>query len=300
MTFALALDPTSPSTVYAGTAGGGVFKSANGGGSWSAANTGLPTESVVGALALDPTNPSRVYAGTGGGVFKSTDGGGSWRAVNFGLTTPRVAALALDPTNPTRLYAGTIGGGVYVLEPLSPCGNAPRPDCKMQIDPPKGGLLLADAMSDSADLLTWRWTNGTATAKAEFYDPTLTTDHVLCVYDWTAGTPRRVLEANAPADGRCRHQPCWQATKPGFTYADPAGTSDGLRKVDLDEGLTPGTAEITVRAQGANVPLPMLPLHQSPKVTVRVSNSFGSCWGAEYHTAIRNTARAFMAGRPTP
>ena len=38
---ALAVDSASPSTVYAGTFGGGVFKTTNGGGSWSAVNSGL-------------------------------------------------------------------------------------------------------------------------------------------------------------------------------------------------------------------------------------------------------------------
>ena len=66
----------------------------------------------------------------------------------------------------------------------------------------------------------------------------------------------------------------------------------------LEEGLTPGTAQITVRARGAKLPLPTLPLHQSPKVTVQLQNSFGSCWGADYSTAIRNSSRLFVAGHP--
>ena len=39
--YALAIDPETPTTLYAGTWGGGVFKSTNGGGNWSAVNTGL-------------------------------------------------------------------------------------------------------------------------------------------------------------------------------------------------------------------------------------------------------------------
>jgi len=39
---ALAIDPDTPTTLYAGT-GGGVFKSTNGGANWSAVNTGLTT-----------------------------------------------------------------------------------------------------------------------------------------------------------------------------------------------------------------------------------------------------------------
>ena len=60
---ALAIDPTTPATLYAGTYYGGVFKSTNGGGNWGAINTGLTTTQVV-ALAIDPATPTTVYAGT--------------------------------------------------------------------------------------------------------------------------------------------------------------------------------------------------------------------------------------------
>ena len=65
---ALAIDPATPTTLYAGTYGG-VFKSTDGGGSWSAVNTGL-TNTEVSALAIDPATPTTLYAGTyGGSVF---------------------------------------------------------------------------------------------------------------------------------------------------------------------------------------------------------------------------------------
>jgi photosystem II stability/assembly factor-like uncharacterized protein len=125
---ALAIDPTTPSTLYAGTAAlyagtAGLYKSTNGGSSWSAANTGLTDPST--GLAIDPTMPGTLYAGTGqGGVYKSTNGGSSWSAANTGLTDPStgftyaVTALAIDPTTPSTLYAGIfipeVGfGGVY-------------------------------------------------------------------------------------------------------------------------------------------------------------------------------------------
>ena len=62
---ALALDPVTPTTLYAGT-GGGVFKSTDGGANWSAVNSGL-TSTCVFALAIDPATPTTLYAGTGGG-----------------------------------------------------------------------------------------------------------------------------------------------------------------------------------------------------------------------------------------
>ena len=116
----LAIDPSTPSTLYAGT-GGGVFRSTNSGGSWSAVSSGLadPRGNTFGvsALDIDPTTPSTLYAGTVGGVFKSTDGGGSWHRVSFGLTDSSrnifgISTLAIDPATPSTLYAGTYRDGV--------------------------------------------------------------------------------------------------------------------------------------------------------------------------------------------
>src|SRR3989442_1318092 len=115
---ALAIDPLTPTTLYAGTSGG-VFKSTDGGASWSA--SGLIN---VSALAIDPLTPTTLYAGTSnvgvfGGVFTSTDGVVSWNTT--GGLTGIVSSLAIDPLTPTTLYAGTLGldslpgswGGVY-------------------------------------------------------------------------------------------------------------------------------------------------------------------------------------------
>jgi photosystem II stability/assembly factor-like uncharacterized protein len=109
----LVIDPTNPATVYAGTSGGGVFKSNDSGGTWSAVNTGLSSLYVL-TLAIDPSAPATLYAGTsGGGVFKSSNGGGSWSAINVGLTAAYVGALAIDPSAPATLYAGTGDRGVF-------------------------------------------------------------------------------------------------------------------------------------------------------------------------------------------
>src|SRR5262245_7202125 len=78
---ALAIDPRTSSTVFAGTLGAGVLKSSDAGANWVDANSGLPTTHVY-ALAIDPVTPSTIYAGTDAGAFKSTDGGQNWVAAN--------------------------------------------------------------------------------------------------------------------------------------------------------------------------------------------------------------------------
>src|SRR5207249_2489162 len=99
---ALAIDPTTPSTLYAATRSGGVFKSTDGGGSWTDVNMGL-TNLDVHAVAVDPTNGNVVYAGVtphsfpgATGIFKSTDGGGSWSPASAGVETS-VTAFWIDP-----------------------------------------------------------------------------------------------------------------------------------------------------------------------------------------------------------
>ena len=67
--YSLAIDPKNTQTIYAGTYGGGVFKSTNGGSNWSKINSGL-TNTTVWSLAIDPTNTQIIYAGTDGGVFR--------------------------------------------------------------------------------------------------------------------------------------------------------------------------------------------------------------------------------------
>ncbi|MCA1568181.1 MAG: DUF4214 domain-containing protein [Acidobacteria bacterium] len=116
---AVAVDPSRPHVVYAGTLRG-VYKSTDSGLSWSPAREGLG-ELEVAALAIDPTNTNVIYAGTinnigspNSGVFKSTDAGGSWNVMNTGMRGTSINVLAVDPVNSNNVYAGTsFGAGIY-------------------------------------------------------------------------------------------------------------------------------------------------------------------------------------------
>ena len=107
----MAIDPTTPSTVYVAIASlAGVYKSTNGGDSWMLMNNGLSGAVTINALAINPSVTGTVYAGAIGGVFKTADGGSTWVKKNNGLSIS-VYYLAIDPQTPSSIYAA--GFGVY-------------------------------------------------------------------------------------------------------------------------------------------------------------------------------------------
>jgi photosystem II stability/assembly factor-like uncharacterized protein len=113
---AMAIDPTYPATVYAGTKGDAVYKSYDGGQRWVPQKTGLDDvtiTSVVNQLLFDPTDSNRLWTATTMGVFESVDGGDSWTKRMEGMKEVlMVVTLAFDLTRLDIIYAGT-SGGVY-------------------------------------------------------------------------------------------------------------------------------------------------------------------------------------------
>ena len=78
----VAADPADTATVYVGSRGRGVWKSADGGATWT--DTQLPQPDVF-SLAVSPADRS-IYAGTEPSMlFKSTDGTATWSPVRSGM-----------------------------------------------------------------------------------------------------------------------------------------------------------------------------------------------------------------------
>ena len=80
--FAIAVDPKTPSTLYAGTNGSGVFKSTDGAATWNAA----AFKGFSFALAIDPVTPTTVYACANAvQVAKSVNGAATLNRVTGGI-----------------------------------------------------------------------------------------------------------------------------------------------------------------------------------------------------------------------
>ena len=109
---ALAVDPSNPSTIYAGVVDGatdlgGVFKSVDGGNSW--ARTALPQtyETAIFALAVSSSSPSILYAGGKTAVFRSNDAAETWQTVAGGSG---ITAIAIDTgSSSTVCYTDEFG-----------------------------------------------------------------------------------------------------------------------------------------------------------------------------------------------
>ncbi len=120
---ALAIAPSDPNIVWAGTGeanirssisvGNGVYKSADGGKTWN--HMGLEKTGRIGRVLIHPTNPDIVLVAALGhsygpqeerGVFKTTDGGKTWNRVLFTDDNTGSSDIAMDPVNPRNIVAG--------------------------------------------------------------------------------------------------------------------------------------------------------------------------------------------------
>jgi len=118
---ALAIDPSNPDVIWAGTGEGnprnslnggyGIYKSLDGGRSWEL--LGLEQTRHIHRIIVHPENSEVVYVGAIGspwgghserGVYKTTDGGKSWEQVLFVNELTGVADMVMDPHNPNKLF----------------------------------------------------------------------------------------------------------------------------------------------------------------------------------------------------
>ena len=114
----LEVHPTNPRIIYAGTAGGGVWKSNDAGTTFNSIFDDYCQS--IGAVEIDPNNPDNIiYVGTGetwtrnsvsigDGLYKSTDGGTNWKKIGFDKSE-RIANIIVNPKNSNEVYVAVLG-----------------------------------------------------------------------------------------------------------------------------------------------------------------------------------------------
>jgi len=118
-------DDTTHQTFFAGTVGGGIWKTTDGTVTWENLTPDLPNLSTS-TLAMSENNTNIIYAGTGegfdglmvsgSGIWKSTDKGETWKVLNSTFLDDRflnVMRLVVNPKNENELLACTRGRKDY-------------------------------------------------------------------------------------------------------------------------------------------------------------------------------------------
>ncbi len=121
---AIAIDPSSPSTVWVGTGeawtrnsvslGDGIYRSTDGGETWT--NMGLRASERIAKIVVHPKDSNVVWACVPGalwsdsderGLYRTSDGGKTWALVLKGPNgSTGCSGVDLDPGDPDRVVAG--------------------------------------------------------------------------------------------------------------------------------------------------------------------------------------------------
>ena len=135
-TLSIAVNPKNPETIYAGSAGGGLWRSYTGGigaSAWKYIATGFPVLAVS-SIAIDPVDTNKIYIGTGEvynlaqtgtsyadrltigsygiGILKTSDGGATWeQSLNWKDSLQvGVNAIKITPGLANIIWAATTVG----------------------------------------------------------------------------------------------------------------------------------------------------------------------------------------------
>jgi hypothetical protein len=228
----IVVDPVDTSIAYAGSDGGGVWKTTNccsAATTWSVV-TDFPemASMAIGDITLDPNNRNVVYAGTGdlrfgsfsfgsAGLLKSTDQGATWQVLGLDVFNPfygpsagsfpqyqAIGKVVVDPNDSNKVIVGTKTGLYFSYDAGSnwtgPCVTNAHSTQRQDTT----GLIAVDQGADTR-LYAAIGTRGSATA----VQPNLDQRGANGVYSTT------VPAAGCPA--------AWTLLDNGW----PAGTANG-------------------------------------------------------------------------
>ena len=117
--WSVAVHPTDPDIIFAGTKPPGVFRSQDGGKRWERVSIDIAGQCLAGApkvtnIVFDPRDPRTVWVGVEiDGVFRSRDGGDTWThlpALGSDPINQDIHGVAISLGQPTKILATTPDG----------------------------------------------------------------------------------------------------------------------------------------------------------------------------------------------
>lgn len=176
--------PNNPTIMFAGSVGGGLFRSDNAGDSWYPITDQLPNL-AVGCFEISPSHPNIMFLGTGEGYFngdgiggigllKSIDGGVTWNmtALDYDYSQSTcILRVSIDPRNPDivlastneGLYRSTDGGANFTMVRTGNINELKRdpqnPDILLCAAGYPWGSNLNGVYRSTDNGLTWQYTS---------------------------------------------------------------------------------------------------------------------------------------------
>ncbi len=236
--------PGDPTTYYAATASGGVWKSTDGGATWKSIFDDQPISSI-GSIAIAPSNPNVVYVGSGeanirgnvaagNGIYKSVDAGKTW--THAWKQEGQIGKMVVHPSNPDIAFAAVLGHafgpnserGVYrTIDGGKTWQQVLKKDDKtgasdVEMDPSNPSIVFAGFWE--ARRLPWDLVSGGSGSGLYVSRDGGDTWKQLTESGLPAGIWGKVGIAVAPSDGR-RVYALIEAEKGGLFRSDDGGSS---------------------------------------------------------------------------
>lgn len=306
-TVSIAIHPTNPNIVFAGTAQGGLYRSLNGGSTWTPLLDSALTL-AVGSVAFAPSNPSVVFVGTGEPSLSADSffGAGVYRIDNADSPNPTVSGpfnrdgsnadvltgrstgrILVHPTDPNIVFIATVSG----VGGLGTTTGA--------VLPARGLYRMSNAMSASPT-----FTRLTVSATSN--------DRPMLDAVMEPGNPNHMFvslidSVGAFGDGGVYYTENALDASPTFTRLLTTGSSSELGRTELAIQKTANTVTVYAAAGTGSGQVFKTSYDGSvpgtpPAFTMTVDNNFcnGQCF---YDQAIavdpNDATRVYLAGSPT-
>lgn len=110
---AIAVEPNNQQLIFAGSPGGGIWRTTNSGAKWEPLGDNLDEVNIFG-IGIDPFNNNNVYhLNSAGRILKSTNQGNSWSEIyNTGNGVSNTRSIIFHPTQQGTFFVAA-GNGIY-------------------------------------------------------------------------------------------------------------------------------------------------------------------------------------------